>query len=124
MCVQAAARRKHGGAPSDAPATLAVVGAGRGVLEQPVLMPPAWQCLEWVHELEALLARELLLKTALVDGLAHDAPLEHAQQTVQLWRLQPNLGRAPLERLQALVGSLTLGPAQEHGEAEGAQVTK
>ena len=32
---QVGARRKHGGASADAPPTLAVVGAGRGTLEQP-----------------------------------------------------------------------------------------
>ena len=106
--MQAAARRKHGGARTDAPATLAVVGAGRGVLEQPVLMPPAWQCLEWVGELEGMFSRELLLKRSLVEGLEHDAPAEHTQQVIHLWRLQPNLCRAPLERLQAMVSSLSL----------------
>ena len=76
--LQVGARRKHGGASAHAPPTLAVVGAGRGTLEQPVLMPPPGQCLSWVGELEGLFARELLLKTALVDGIAHDA--EHTQQ--------------------------------------------
>ena len=41
-------------------------------------MPPPGQCLSWVGELEAIFARELLLKTALVDGISHDA--EHTQQ--------------------------------------------
>ena len=67
--LQVGARRKHGGASAHAPPTLAVVGAGRGTLEQPVLMPPPGQCLSWVGELEGLFARELLLKTALVDGI-------------------------------------------------------
>ena len=41
-------------------------------------MPPPGQCLRWVGELEAIFARELLLKTALVDGISHDT--EHTQQ--------------------------------------------
>ena len=41
-------------------------------------MPPPAQCLSWVGELEGIFARELLLKTALVDGISHDA--EHTQQ--------------------------------------------
>ena len=41
-------------------------------------MPPPGQCLSWVGELEAIFARELLLKTALVEGISHDA--EHTQQ--------------------------------------------
>mmetsp|Transcript_20117 Transcript_20117/g.41042 ORF Transcript_20117/g.41042 Transcript_20117/m.41042 type:complete len:209 (-) Transcript_20117:88-714(-) len=109
--LHAGARRKHACASTDAPPTLAVVGAGRGTLEQPVLIPPPWQCLNWVSELDGIFSRELLLKTALVGGLTHDA--EHTQQALHLWRLQPNLGRASLERLHALVSSLSLGVAGE-----------
>ena len=35
------------------------------------------------------------------------------RQALHLWRLQPNLDRAPLERLHALVGSLSLGTADD-----------
>ena len=35
------------------------------------------------------------------------------RQALHLWRLQPNLDKAPLERLHALVGSLSLGTADE-----------
>ena len=51
---------KHGGTGTGE-AVLVVVGAGRGVAEQPVLMPPPAQCLDWMRELDRLYCRELLL---------------------------------------------------------------
>lgn len=106
--LSAAAWSKHGGSAASSSATVVVVGAGRGLAEQPVLMPPPGQCLEWMGELDRLFCRELLLKTRLVEQLTHDAPAEQVQQTIHLWQLQPNLRAAPLERLNALAVSLTL----------------
>ena len=111
--LSAAAWSKHGGPGASSSATVVVVGAGRGLAEQQVLMPPPAQCLEWMGELDRLYCRELLLKTKLIEQLTHDAPAEHVQQTIYLWLLQPNLRAAPLERLNALAVSLTLTEPDE-----------
>ena len=85
-----------------------VVGAGRGLAEQRVLMPPPTHCCEWMGELDRLFLRELLLKSQLVERLAHDSPAAHVQQTLYLWKLQPSMCSSTLERLRALASSLSL----------------
>ena len=85
-----------------------VVGAGRGRDARPVGLPAPMVCIEWVRELDAMYASELLLKLSLIDSIDLGAKGEVMQGTQRLWSLQPHLTPAAIERVAALAESLTL----------------
>ena len=92
----------------DAPAW-SVVGAGRGLDAQRVLLPPVESCIEWVGELDRQYTAELLLKLELIDSI--DLSLIGAEDlhgVYELWMLQPGLKPQSLERLRVVVESLTV----------------
>lgn len=119
--VHAAVWQRHATVASESAAQAAAldapqwstVGAGRGRDAQPVGLPAATTCIEWVRELDSLYAKELLLKLELLDGIDLGASDAALQGIVRLWNLQPNLTAAPatLERVDALAQSLSL-PAE------------
>ena len=87
-----------------------VVGAGRGSEAQRVGMPPAAQCIEWIQELDGMHSAELLLKLELLEtiDLTGSMSPEALQGVAEIWALQPHLLTPALDRLSALVESLTL----------------
>ena len=109
-----AATSEGGSAAHDAAAMLlaepawGLVGAGRGRDARPVGLPAPMVCIEWVRELDAMYASELLLKLALIDSIDLGAKGEVLQGTQRLWSLQPHLNPAAIERVAALAESLTL----------------
>ena len=85
-----------------------VVGAGRGSDAQRVGLPPPMVCIDWVQELDAMYAAEMLLKLELLDGIDLGAGAEVMQGVHRLWSLQPHLSTAAIERVAALAEALTL----------------
>lgn len=114
--LHAATWQRHAAVTAESPAEAldepawGVVGAGRGADAQRVLMPPPLQCMDWLRELDAMYAAELLAKLQLVDAIDFGHGAAQLQDVAQQWLLQPHLEEAPIERLSVLVESLTLEP--------------
>ncbi len=87
-----------------------VVGAGRGLEAQRVLMPPALTCIELVGEVEAAIGHELLTKLQLIEAVEFgEANGSGLHAVARAWSLQPHLSAcSAVERLRNLVESLTL----------------
>ena len=96
-----------------------VVGAGRGLDAQPVGLPPPLVCIEWVRELDAQYASELLLKIELLDGIVFGMSVDALQGSHRLWTLQPHLCQQSLDRAVMLVESLTLGVVSADSRSTG-----
>jgi len=88
-----------------------IVGAGRGLDAQRILLPPVAECIEWLAELDRQYAAELLLKLELLDSIELGSmSADSLHGVAQLWSLQPHISLPALERLRVVVASLTLDP--------------
>ena len=85
-----------------------IVGAGRGIAAQELLMPPAEQCLSWIAELDRLLAHELLEKHELLEGVTHGAAADELRRAAERWAEVPRARAVAVERLDLLVDALSL----------------
>ena len=87
-----------------------IVGAGRGHDAQPVGLPAPTTCIEWVRDLDALYAAELIIKLEVIDALDAGASDEVLQLAARTWSEQRHLKSQPvtMERVAVLTESLTL----------------
>ena len=93
-----------------------IVGAGRGRAAQPVLMPPVFECLNWLGELDAMFSDALFQKVQLLERIGCGIEPESLTKLQLLWRLQPDLRPAALDTWRAFATSLQLAP-EDRGAA-------
>ena len=92
-----------------------IVGAGRGIAAQSMLIPGPEYFMDWLTVADKLFKRELDEKMDSINAISYEMPVDNLSHMVEFWASQP-VARGPvLDQLDLFVDSFSIPESESFG---------